>query len=57
MLSDGWEILAHAPHSGNSRGFQPFTKRDTITVSFRRASYQLDTGHVVGLNTPSAAQN
>ena len=38
MLSDGWEILAQAPHSGNSRGFRPFTKRDTITVSFRRAS-------------------
>jgi hypothetical protein len=38
MMSDGWEILAQTPHSGNSRGFRPFAKRDTITVSFRRAS-------------------
>ena len=25
-------------HSGNSRGFRPFAKRDTITVSFRKAA-------------------
>jgi hypothetical protein len=38
MLNNGWEILAQTPHSGNSRGFRPFAKRDTITVSFRRAA-------------------
>ncbi len=37
-LNDGWEILAQTPHSGNSRGFRPFAKRDTITVSFRKAN-------------------
>ena len=38
MLSDGWEIMTETSHSGNSRGFRPFAKRDTITVSFRRAA-------------------
>jgi len=38
MLNDGWEILAQTPHSGDSRGFRPFAKRDAITVSFRRAN-------------------
>ena len=37
MLSEGWEMLSQTPHSGHSRGFRPFAKRDTITVSFRRA--------------------
>jgi len=37
MLSGGWEILAESSHSGNSRGFQPFAKRDSITISFRKA--------------------
>jgi hypothetical protein len=36
MLNNGWEILSQTPHSGNNRGFQPFAKRDTITVSFRK---------------------
>jgi len=36
MLNDGWEIMTETSHSGNSRGFQPFAKRDTITVSFRK---------------------
>ena len=38
MLSDGWEIMTETSHSGNSRGFRPFAKRDTITVSFRKAA-------------------
>jgi hypothetical protein len=38
MLSDGWEIMSENSHSGNSRGFQPFAKRDTITVSFRKTA-------------------
>jgi hypothetical protein len=38
MLSDGWEIMTPSSHSGNSRGFQPFAKRDCITISFRKAS-------------------
>jgi hypothetical protein len=38
MLSDGWEILTQTSHSGNSRGFQSFAKRDTITISFRKTS-------------------
>jgi hypothetical protein len=37
MLSDGWVIMTETSHSGNSRGFRPFAKRDTITVSFRKA--------------------
>lgn len=36
MLNDGWEVMAENSHSGNSRGFRPFAKRDTITVSFRK---------------------
>jgi len=36
MLSEGWEIMSQNSHSGNSRGLQPFAKRDTITVSFRK---------------------
>ena len=36
MLSHGCEIMTETSHSGNSRGFQPFAKRDTITVSFRK---------------------
>jgi len=37
MLNDGWEVMTENSHSGNSRGFRPFAKRDTITVSFRKA--------------------
>jgi hypothetical protein len=36
MLSAGWEVMTETSHSGNSRGFRPFAKRDTITVSFRK---------------------
>jgi hypothetical protein len=36
MLNDGWKIMTETAHSGNSRGFRPFAKRDTITVSFRK---------------------
>jgi hypothetical protein len=38
MLSDGWAIMTETSHSGNSRGFRPFAKRDSITVSFRKAA-------------------
>ncbi len=37
MLDDGWEIISESAHSGNSRGFRLFAKRDTITVLFRKA--------------------
>ena len=36
LLNEGWEIMTETSHSGNSRGFRPFAKRDTITVSFRK---------------------
>ena len=36
LLNEGWEIMTESSHSGNSRGFRPFAKRDTITVSFRK---------------------
>jgi hypothetical protein len=36
MLNDGWEVMTETSHSGNSRGLQPFAKRDTITVLFRK---------------------
>ena len=38
MLRDGWEVVTEMSHSGNSRGFRPFAKRDTITISCRKAS-------------------
>ena len=38
MLSDGWEVMTETSHSGNSRGFRPFAKRDTITVLFKETS-------------------
>jgi len=38
LLNEGWEIMTETSHSGKSRGFQPFAKRDTITVSFRKNS-------------------
>jgi hypothetical protein len=38
MLNDGREIMTEHAHCGNSRGFRPFAKRDTITVSFRNRS-------------------
>jgi hypothetical protein len=36
MLSQGWTILTQTAHSGEGRGFRPFAKRDTITISFQR---------------------
>jgi len=36
MLNEGWEVMTEISHSGNSRGFRPFAKRDTITVSFQK---------------------
>ena len=36
LLNEGWEMMTETSHSGNSRGFRPFAKRDTITVSFRK---------------------
>ncbi len=38
MLNEGWEVMTETSHSGNSRGFRPFAKRDTITISFRKPS-------------------
>jgi hypothetical protein len=38
MLDDGWEVLTESSHSGKSRGFRLFAKRDTITVSFSKTS-------------------
>ena len=38
MLSDGWGLITETCHSGNSRGFRPFAKRDSITVSFRKTA-------------------
>jgi hypothetical protein len=37
MLADGWDVLTESAHSGQGRGLQPFAKRDTITISFKRA--------------------
>ena len=36
MLSAGWEILTQTANCGERRVLRPFSKRDTITVSFRR---------------------
>lgn len=36
MLGNGWEILSETAQSGRGRGIQPFAKRDTITISFRK---------------------
>jgi len=41
MLNDGWEILAQIPHSGDSRGFRPFAKRDTSLVSTNQLDSEL----------------
>jgi hypothetical protein len=35
MLSDGWEILTHAAHTGDRGILRLLANRDTITVSFR----------------------
>jgi len=36
MLGKGWEVLSKTAHSGRGRGIQPFAKRDTITISFKK---------------------
>jgi len=36
MLSDGWEVLTQMAHSGERRVLRPFSKRDTITISYRK---------------------
>ena len=36
MLNDGWEVLSQTATSGESIVLKPFSKRDTITISFRR---------------------
>lgn len=36
LLSEGWEILSQAATSGESIVLKPFSKRDTITVTFRK---------------------
>ena len=36
MLKDGWEVLSETAHSGERRVLRPFSKRDTITISFRK---------------------
>jgi hypothetical protein len=36
MLANGWELLTETGHSGRGRGIQPFSKRDTITISFKK---------------------
>jgi len=36
MLSDGWEILNQTATSGESIVLKPFSKRDTITVTYRK---------------------
>jgi len=36
MLNDGWEVLSQISHSGQRIVLRPFSKRDTITVIFRK---------------------
>jgi hypothetical protein len=36
MLSDGWQVLSQTSHSGERMVLRPFSKRDTITITFRR---------------------
>jgi hypothetical protein len=36
MIKEGWELITESAHSGNSRGFKPFAKRDTITLLFKK---------------------
>jgi len=36
MLNEGWEILSQTATSGESIVLKPFSKRDTITITFRR---------------------
>ncbi len=33
------KIITQTSHSGNSRGFRPFAKRDSIIVSFRKGRF------------------
>ncbi len=36
MLSDGWAVLTQTAHSGERIELRPFSKRDAITVTFRK---------------------
>lgn len=36
MLKDGWEVLSQTSHSGERIVLRSFSKRDTITITFRR---------------------
>ena len=36
MLNEGWEVLSQTSHSGERIVLRPFSKRDTITITFRR---------------------
>ena len=36
MLSAGWEILTQTAHSGERIVLRPFSKRDSITVTFKK---------------------
>ena len=37
LLGQGWSVLSQTSHSGPGRGFQPFSKRDTITITFQKS--------------------
>ena len=36
MMNEGWEVLSQTSHSGERIILRPFSKRDTITITFRR---------------------
>jgi len=36
MLKDGWEVLSQTSHSGERIVLRPFSKRDTITITYQR---------------------
>jgi hypothetical protein len=42
MLSRGWHVLTQVAHSGQGRGLDPFAKRDTITIAFRKTLTRRD---------------
>jgi len=37
MLNEGWEILSQTATSGDNIVLKPFSKRDTITVTYRKS--------------------
>ena len=36
MMNDGWEVLTQTAHCGERRILRPFSKRDTITISYAK---------------------